>query len=185
MVQCPHCGEPAADRQETCYACGRKVRARGYKAEHHTNPLVFVGAGLVVVLVLGGLWLIRSNSARKQAALLEEEETLRVQDSIRRASHEWQAAVRAAQEDEEARALAAQLDDIQSRFQTVSLRVAAHPTPEQEQIIHHVETGLEQLRNTVIVLASSPDSAKPALRDSIQAGMGQLESLTRELAGTS
>ncbi len=184
MARCPHCGEPVAAGQENCYACGHKVRARGYKAEHHINPLVFIGAGLVVLFVLGGVWMIRSNAAKKQAALLAEEEAVRAEDSARRASHEWQAALRAAAEDKEARSFVAQLDDIESRFQTVSLRVAARPTPEQQHVMGSVEAGLEHLRYIVVVLASSPDSAKPALRDTIQAGMAGLEDLTRELAGS-
>ncbi len=183
MPKCPHCGEPVAAQQENCYACGHKIRARGYRAEHYVNPLVFVAAGLLVVVVAGVVLMSRANSAKKQAALAAEEEALRVEDSVRRASHAWQNALRAAQNDEEAQSFAAQLDDLESRFRTVSLRVAAHPTPEQERTISRVEAGLERLRQKVVVLASSADTEKPALRDTIQAGLSQLEDLTRELAG--
>lgn len=183
MARCPHCGEPVAAGQENCYACGHKVRARGYRAEHRVNPLVFVGAAVVAVLVLGGLWLMRSNAAKKQAVLAAEEEALRVQDSIRRVSHEWQDALHAARNDPEAQSFVAELDDIESRFESVRLRVAARPSAQQERVISRVEAELARLRETVVVLASLPEEEKPALRDSIAAGERGLEALTKELDG--
>jgi hypothetical protein len=184
MARCPHCGEPVADRQETCYACGHKVRARGYKAEHHVNPLVFVAAGLVVVLVLGGLWMIRNNAAKKQAAQVAEEEVLRAQDSTRRANRDWLDAERVAKEDNEVRALAVELDDMEGRLKSVRLRVAANPSPRQESIIRTAERQLALLREAAIVLGVLPEGERQAKRDSIQAGERRVEDLTKELGST-
>ena len=103
MARCPHCGETMAEGQENCYACGQHVRTRAFRHEHRANPVVIIAAFLtVVVLVFGGMWFIRATAARKQAALLAEEETVRVQDSSRRASREWQDALRVAKNDDEA-----------------------------------------------------------------------------------
>jgi len=181
MARCPHCNEPVSARQETCYACGHEVRARGYKAPHHVNPLVFVAAGLLAVGVLGTLWYSRANADKKEAALLAEEEALLVQDSVRRAKHEWLDAVRAAKDDEEVGALAVQFDDLESRFNSVRLRVAATPTPQQESVIRQVESGFALLHQSAIILGSSPEPERQELRDSIQAGILRVEELTRTL----
>jgi hypothetical protein len=185
MARCPHCGEAMADGQEHCYACGQHHRTRGaYRHEHRVNPLVYVATGLVVVLVLGSLLLMRANAARKQAALLAEQELLRVQDSTRRASHQWQSMVQFAKEDEEAQSLYAQLDDIQSRFESIRTRVASHPSPQQESIINRVESGLDSLRTSVVLLANAAEDEKPALRDSFQLGTQRLENLAKELGSS-
>ena len=184
MARCAHCGEPVADGQENCYACGQKARTRAYRAEHRVNPLVIIAACLTVILVLGGLWLIRANAAKKQVALLAEEDALRAQDSARRASHNWQDALRIAESDNEARSLAAELKDAEARFQSTRLRVAEPPSVQQESIISRFEVELELLRKIVVVLASSADTEKQSLRDSIQAGKRQVEALMKELGST-
>ncbi|MBN2465898.1 hypothetical protein JXD38_09800 [candidate division WOR-3 bacterium] len=185
MVRCPHCGESIADGQEHCYACGQHVRRRrAYQHEHRVNPLVFVGAGLIVVLVLGGLLMLRNKAAKKQAALTAAEEMQRVQDSTRRASHQWQTMVQFARNDAEARSLVADLDAIDSRFQSVRMRVASHPSPPQESIIRQQEAGLARLHEAIIILASADEDKKPEQRDSIEAGKQRLEALTRELGTT-
>jgi FtsZ-interacting cell division protein ZipA len=173
-----------AEGQETCFACGQHVRTRAFRHEHRANPVVIIAAFLtVVVLVFGGMWFIRAKAARKQAALLAEEETLRAQDSARRAAHEWQDAVRVAEKDDEARLLTAELDNIDGRFQSIRTRVASRPSPRQESIIREEEAELALLRHSIVVLASSPDDKKPAQRDSIQAGKRRVEDLTKELGG--
>jgi len=184
MARCAHCGEPVADGQENCYACGQKARTRAYRHEHRVNPIVIIGACLTVISVLGILWLNRTNAARKQAALLAEEEALRVQDSVRRAGHDWQEALRVAANDREARSLAAELEDAEARFQSTRLRVAEHPSVQQEGIISRFQAELELLRSTVVVLASSADTEKQSLRDSIQAGQRQVEALMIELGNS-
>jgi len=174
-----------ADGQEQCYACGQHVRTRrGYRHERHINPLVYVGAGLIVVLVLGALLLMRNNTARKQAAAAAEVEAQRVQDSTRRATHQWQEMVQAAQNDPEAQALTAELDDIDSRFESVRMRVASHPSPPQESIISQHEAELARLRESIVFLVSAEEGEKQAQRDSIEAGKQRLEDLTRQLGTT-
>jgi hypothetical protein len=172
----------AAD-QEHCFACGQNVRSRPFRHKHRVNPLVIVGACLTVVFVLGGLWLIRANAAKREAAQLAEEEALRVQDSARRAARQWQDAVRVAQEDEEAHSLVAELDYVESRFRSTRMRVAELPTVRQESIIVRVESELAQLRDAVVVLASSPETEKQVLRDSIDEGRRRIEALTKRLGG--
>jgi hypothetical protein len=173
-----------AERQETCYACGQHVRTRAYRHEHHVNPIVFIAAGLAAVSVLVVLWLSHANAARKQAALHAEEEVLRVQDSARRAVRDWQEALRVAEDDREARSLTAELDDAEARFQSIRLRVAEHPSVQQESIINRFQADLELLRQTIVVLASSADTEKQSLRDGIEAGKGQAEALMKELGST-
>jgi L-lactate utilization protein LutC len=173
-----------AEGQETCYACGQHVRTRAFRHEHRANPIVIVAVCLTVISVLGGVWISRANAARKQAALLAEEEALRVQDSARRANRQWLDAVRVAEKDEEVRALTVELDDIEARFKSVSLRVAANPTPQQESIIGQAEAELALLRQSAVVLASSPETEKQVVRDSIQAGRRRVQDLTKELGST-
>jgi len=186
MARCPQCGETMHKGQETCYACGTHVSTRAYRHEHEhrANPIVIIAAGLAVVVVLVGLWLIRANAARKQAALQAEEAALRAEDSVRLASRQWLDAVRVAESDDEALALAAEFDDLESRFRSIRTRVAASPSPQQESIIRRVEAGLELLRHSAVVLASSPQTEKQTLRDSIQAGLRRVEDLTEELGST-
>jgi hypothetical protein len=184
MALCPHCGETMAEGQETCYACGQHVRTRAYRHHHRANPIVIIAAGLAAVSVLGVLWFTRAKAARKQAALLAEEEVLRVQDSARRAVHDWQEALRVAEDDREARSLAAELDDAEARFQSIRLRVAEQPSVQQESIINRFHAELELLRQTIVVLASSADTEKQSLRDSFQAGKDQAEALMKDLGRT-
>jgi hypothetical protein len=184
MARCAHCGEPVADGQENCYACGQKARTRAFRHEHRANPLVIIAACLSVILVLGGLWLIRSNAAKKQAALFAEEEAVRAQDSVRRANREWLDAVRVAKDDDEVCALVAEFDDLESRFKSISLRVAVNPTPPQKSIIGRVEAELVLLRQSAVVLGVSPEAERQMVRDSIQAGRRRVEDLTKELGGT-
>jgi len=181
MARCPHCGESMTDDQEHCYACGQHVRARAYRHERRVNPLVYVGAGLIVVIVLGGLLLIRDNADKKQAVLAAEAETLRVQDSTRRASHNWQEALRMSEKDEEAQRLTGELNNLESRFESTRLRVAANPTPQQESIIGRVEAEFSLLRESVVVLASLAEAERQPMRDSIRAGARQIEDLTGKL----
>ena len=184
MARCPHCGEPIAKGQETCFACGQHVRTRAFRHKHRANPIVIIAACLAAISVLGILWFSRANAARKQAALLAEEEALRVQDSARRANRQWLDAVRVAEKDDEARALALEFDDIEARFRSVRLRVAANPSPQQESIIGLMEAGLALLRQSAVVLASCADTEKQTWRDSIQAGMRRGQDLTKELGRT-
>jgi hypothetical protein len=184
MARCRHCGEPVAAGQEYCYACGQKARTRGYRAEHRANPIVIIAACLAVILVLGSLWLTRANSAKKQAALLEEEEKVRVQDSTRRAARDWLDAQRTAAKDNEARALTAELDGIESRFQSIRVRVAEYPTVQQESIINRFVDELALLRYSVVILGSSAETEKQTLRDSIDVGTRRIEGLTKELGST-
>jgi len=184
MARCHHCGETMAEGQETCYACGQHVRARAYRHERRVNPIVIIATCLTVISVLGILWLNRANAARKQAALLAEEDSVRVHDSVRRASHQWLDALRVAQNDNEARALAAGLEDAESRFRSTRARVAEPPSVQQESIINRFQAELELLRQTIVVLASAADSEKQPLRDSIQAGKRHVEALMKELSST-
>jgi hypothetical protein len=184
MARCAHCGEPVADGQETCYACGQKARTRAFRHEHRANPIVVIAACVAVATVLGVLWFSRANAARKQAALLAEEEALRAQDSARHAARQWLDAERVAENDDEVRALTVELDDTEARFKSICLRVAAHPSPRQESIIGLAEAGLALLRQSAVVLASSPETEKQILRDSIQAGRRRVEDLTKELGST-
>ncbi len=181
MARCAHCGEPMAAGQENCYACGQDVRARPFRHKHRVNPLVIVGAGLTLVLVLGGVWLMRTNAAKKEAALLAEEEMLRSKDSARRAARQWLDAVRVAEADGEASSLSAELDDDEARFRSARLRLAEHPTVRQESIIGLVESEFAQLRQTVVVLASSDETQKRVLRDSIREGRRRIGDLTKNL----
>jgi len=184
MVVCPHCGETMAEGQENCYACGQHVRTRAYRHEHRANPIVLIAAGLVVVVVLGGLLLMRANAARKQAALFAEEEAGRVQDSVRLAGRQWADALKAAEKDNASLAIKAELDLVESRFQSVRTRLAASPSPQQESIIGQVEAELALLRHSDVVLASSSETERQTLRDSIQAGTHRVEDLTKELGST-
>jgi type II secretory pathway pseudopilin PulG len=173
-----------AEGQENCYACGQHVRTRAFRHERRANPIVIIAACVTVISVLGGLWFIRVNAARKQAALLAEEEALRIQDSARRAAHSWQDALQVAENDNEARLLAAELDDAEARFQSTRLRVAEHPSVQQEGIINRFHAELQLLRKTVVVLAASADTQKQSLRDTIQVGKRQVEALLEELGSS-
>jgi len=170
--------------QENCYACGQHVHARGYRHDRRANPVVLIAAGLMVVAVLGVLFFIRTNTARKQAAQAAEEEAGRAQDSARVAGRKWTDALKAAEKDATWQAINADLDLVESRFQSVCTRVAASPTPQQKSIIDRAEAEVTQLRHSAVEIVSLPDDERQALRDSIQAGMDRVEDLTRELGST-
>ena len=68
MPKCPHCGEAVTEGQETCFACGQKIRARVRRHERPHNPLVFVFVGVLLLAVIIGAIIVRAGRAKRMSS---------------------------------------------------------------------------------------------------------------------
>jgi len=76
------------------------------------------------------------------------------------------------------------LDDIENCFQSIRFWVAEFPTAQQESLISRFDDEVALLRHLLVIFASSAETEKQLLRDSISAGVRQIETLTQELSST-
>ncbi|HTW92480.1 MAG TPA: hypothetical protein VMH22_12325 [bacterium] len=168
--------------QTTCFACGQHKHERGLRHKHGASPVVIIAACLLVAVVLGGAYLAHANAAKKQAAQLAEQQSQQSEDASRQATRQWRDAERAAKNDDESRGFAAELDDLESRYQSTCTRVASQPTPQQKSIMSQVEAEMKRLRRSAVYIATTPEEQKPAMRDSIHAGEQRVTDLTNQLS---
>jgi hypothetical protein len=74
-----------SEGQETCFACGMKVRLRKRRSGKPVNVVLLVVAGLVVAAATGSFIAIQSGAARRRAAQARTLAQERAQDSLKRA----------------------------------------------------------------------------------------------------
>ena len=162
MPKCPHCGEQVSVGQETCFACGFKVRAgRGRRAKRRVNPLIFVIAGstLIVLAIVQSAGRHRKAAAEKAAV-----ELARVQDSVRRANQDT---AKARPESKDLTKLNADLDEVEKRFNEVDAAVRrGKVTSDQSRLSTSIRFEINRLRQ---VAASLPLATKMADQQKIMA----------------
>lgn len=180
MPKCPHCGEPIKLGQSQCYACGQKVTARRAAGKKPPlNPLIFVGAGLVVVVVAVGLLLTIPDKSKEDEARRLAAEQERVADSVRRANRE--ARMQSA-EFQEAERYRRENGELQLRFdRLVEQVVGDKPTPEQQRLMASIRTNLSRLAGMADRIASLPDKERKVETDSLRALQREVRSLISQL----
>lgn len=183
MARCPHCGEPVTAKQERCFACGQKIRTRGYRHRSPVNGLLIVVAGALFVVAIVGFVLIQSGAKTRTAKERESAELARVQDSVRAANRARQDAAREQNRDELALGLTAELAQIEQRFnRTRGEVVKGEPSPAQARIISEFNAEASRQRG----MAKALGGASPARRDSISVlmrdGQRRMRTLVSSLA---
>jgi len=166
MPKCPHCGEQVHAGQETCFACGWKVRARAYQQEKPHNARIFILVGGLLLVGVIGIGLVIAGSSRKAKVELVQQRQAEIRDSVRQAMKAKRDTMKVESENAETRALADELDKLDRRFNNVRQQVVRgdKPGPEQTRIISQIRTELSRLRG----VASSVDLAYGAKAESLK-----------------
>ncbi len=184
MRKCPHCGEPVEAGQETCFACGQKVRVRARRGRSPVNGVLLVVAGAVIVLAVTSLIIVRSRASRIHAAEARKRELARVQDSVRQASKAREDSISSiANTSKEVSDLNAEIGREEQRFKTTYNSVTqGRPSPEQVRLSGAAQSELMRLRQLVQALgATVRETERRQIRADIKAAMGRLRDVTSEL----
>ena len=186
MPKCPHCGEPVDAGQETCFACGQKVRRRRRQDARPTNPLIFVGAGAVMLIAAIGIIVAASGSSRNRAIAVKKAAEERVKDSVRKANRARQDTIKKATEkSQEERDINDELNKQDDRLRSVMREVIKDkPTEEQARLIGLAQSQLGRLRQVAgtMPLATTTEEReriKLSIRDGERQLRGTISDLTR------
>jgi len=166
--------------RERCFACGRRVRDRGYGRERKSaNPLVFIVAGAVVLVSVVTLFILRPKQSAAEAEQKQQAELTRVQDSVRRANVATRTGTRRSGEVER---LNKDIEKTAFRFEQVREQVVgAKPTPEQEKLIAQINAGLLRMRMQVAAVELADEVRRKALADSVREGARTVRSFISDL----
>jgi hypothetical protein len=179
MPKCPHCGEQVNAGQETCFACGRKVRARAYRQKRPLNSVVFIIAGVLLAGAIVGIVLVGAGNVRGAKRNLAEQRQAEIRDSVRQAMKAKRDTMKARSENVEISALGDEIDKLDQRFNNVRQQVVKDdkPGPEQTRIIGQIRTQIARLRG----ISSSFELATGAKADSLKQQVRDGERVVRAL----
>jgi predicted nucleic acid-binding Zn ribbon protein len=184
MAKCPHCGEPVAKGQETCFACGQKIRTRVRRHERPHNAAVFVFAGVLVLAVTAGVIIMNSGRAKRARSEAKRQEQAQVREAARAVAQAKRDSARAAAQDNAAAMLFLEIDKLEQRFNTVRKQVVRdQPSPAQAKLISQIRSEVAALRQLVKGIDAEPgpraDSLKSLLRDGQRTVRTLISSLSR------
>ncbi len=186
MAKCPHCGEVVAAGQETCFACGQKIRARVRRHERPHNAAVFVFAGLLVVAVTVGIIIMNSGRAKRaRSEAVRQEQALR-READRAAAQARRDSARAAVRNDAAGMLVQEVNDIEARFELVRKQVVRdQPSPEQAKVISQISRELTGLRQLVATMEGQSGAPADSLKDQLRDGERRVRTLISALSRAS
>jgi len=175
-----------ADGQETCFACGQKVRARVRRHERPHNAAIFLLAALLVLAAIGGIILMSSgrakrarNEARRQAQALREE-------ANRAAAQAKRDSTRASVRNDATAMLVQEVSDLEQRFNLVRKEVVrGQPSPAQAKLISQINSELTSLRQLATVIAGQSGPAADSLKDELRDGERTVRTLISALSRAS
>jgi predicted nucleic acid-binding Zn ribbon protein len=182
MAKCPHCGETVAPGQERCFACGQLVRSLRRGQRRPVSGLLFVAAGLAVLVAVVAFIVVASQSGRKAAAERERAELERVQDSVRAANRAMRDTARLENQDDATRGLIAELGEIEARFNRIKRDVVkGQPSAEQQRIISQFGAELGRARQLAAALGDLPPARQDSIKVQLREAQRQLRTLTSAL----
>ncbi|MCL6465192.1 MAG: zinc-ribbon domain-containing protein [candidate division WOR-3 bacterium] len=186
-MRCPHCGEPVRPGQETCFACGEKLRTRHFRRQQNFDVrIVIFGVALLVVGLVGFLIVqlggraavtkdgnrkpikqVSGNKSRKPALKHDTTSGLSA-DTIRSVTD----AVEVARAKE-------QLERLKKRYETVKGQVLGEsPTPEQRDLMALIDRELTLFQRKIGEFAGSLTAQrKQALEKEIAAQQREINNL--------
>ena len=184
MAKCPHCGEVVVKGQETCFACGQKVRTRARRGARPVNPAVFVFAGVLLLAGTVGIIIVNSGRARQARSDVRKQEQARVKDSIRDAIQAQRDSARAVARTDATAILVDEVNKLEQRFDIVRREVVKdQPSPAQAKLISEIRSEVVRLRQLAVTIAGQPgprgDSLKLQLRDGERVVRTLISNLTR------
>jgi predicted nucleic acid-binding Zn-ribbon protein len=183
MAKCPHCGEVVVKGQETCFACGQKIRARVRRAERPHNAAVFVFAGLLVVAVTVGIIIMNSGRAKRaRSEAIRQEQELR-READRAAAQSKRDSARAVARNGASSMLVQEVNDIEARFELVRKQVVRdEPSPAQAKVISQISSELTSLRQLVATMEGQPGPPADSLKDQLRDGERRVRTLISALS---
>jgi len=183
MPKCPHCGEVVAEGQETCFACGQKVRARVRRHARPHNAAVFVFAGLLVLAVTVGIIIMNSGRAKRARSEARRQEQALHREAGRAAAQAKHDSARAAARHDAAGMLVQEVNDIESRFNLVRKKVVENqPSPAQAKLISQISTEIATLRRLTATMGSQPNAANDSIKEELRDGERLVRSLISALS---
>jgi predicted nucleic acid-binding Zn-ribbon protein len=186
MAKCPHCGEVVVKGQETCFACGQKVRARVRRAERPHNAAVFVFAGLLLLAVTVGIIIMSSGRAKRaRSEAVRQEQQLR-KEADRAAAQAKRDSARAAVRNDAAGMLIQEVNDIEARFELVRKQVVRdQPSPAQAKLISQISSELTSLRQLVVTMEGQSGAPADSLKEGLRDGERRVRTLISALSRAS
>lgn len=140
-MRCPHCGEPVRAGQETCFACGEKLRVRRFRRGQTLDIRIVILGLVLVVLGLSGFWAVYL-AGRKTVGndkKMPRKKVREVQPTPTQTSDTLRQAVDRV-EIERARG---QLERLKNRYATLKSQVLGEtPTPEQRELMVQIDREL-------------------------------------------
>jgi predicted nucleic acid-binding Zn ribbon protein len=183
MPKCPHCGEAVTVGQETCFACGQKIRARVRRQERPHNPLIFVFVGLLVLaVVVGAIVMISGRGKRASSEAYRQQQAL-IQEAARAAAQAKRDSARAAVRNDATGMLVQEVNDIEARFNSVSRQVVEkEPSPAQAKLIAEINAEIVKLRQLTATAGSGPSAANDSIKEALRDGERTVRSLISALS---
>ncbi|OYD13911.1 hypothetical protein CH330_09800 [candidate division WOR-3 bacterium JGI_Cruoil_03_51_56] len=181
MHKCPYCGEPVESGQERCFACGRRLTGRrGNRRKKPVNPLIFVAAGIALIVAVIGIIIAVPKQSRTRKVKKEKAKIERVRDSVRRANRKPHIANVS---DKEIERLKGGLGTVEFRFNRVyEQTVGKKPTGEQQKITNQFRSQMSRLKSMIAQMATAPKPKRSQIADSVRVGQRQLRTLVSKLA---
>ena len=183
VAKCPHCGEVVAKGQETCFACGQKIRARVRRHERPHNAAVFVFAGVLVLAVIVGIIIMFAGRAKRSSSEAYRQKQAQIQEEARIAAQAKRDSARKAAGSDATSMLNQEVNDLESRFGLVRQQVVKdQPSPEQAKLISQISAEIAALRQLTAAIASQPGVAPDSLTGQLRDGERTVRSLISSLS---
>jgi len=183
MAQCPHCGESVAKEQETCFACGQKVRTRAYRAGQQASPAILILAGGLVLAGIVGVILVSAGRTRRARIAAAEQERAYVRDSVRGAARARRDTAKLAARSAAATALTGEIDKLEHRFNLVRRQVIKdQPSPAQTKLVAQISAEIARLRQLGVGVGDQTGSKSDSVRDEIRDGARTVRALISDLS---
>ena len=183
MPKCPHCGEAVNEGQETCFACGQKIRARVRRHQRPHNPLIFVFVGLLVLAVVVGTIVMISGRAKRASSEAYRQAQAQIEEAARAAAQAKRDSARAAVRNDATGMMAQEVNDIEARFNLVRKQVVENqPSPAQAKLISQISAEIATLRQLTATMGSQPSAANDSIQEQLRDGERTVRSLISSLS---
>lgn len=172
MIRCPHCGEPATEVQEKCFACGQYLRKgdRGVRLWRQGLPrqvvlFALIGVVSVLAVALSTLFVRPSRAGTAQVP-----QARRLPKTSRREPPKGR---RPAGADRRGERVLGRVEKMEQRFADISARLADREvSPEVNRMMAEIKAGLAKMK----LLASSLGAVQTrAEQDSLQRLVAETE----------
>ncbi|MGQ9678592.1 MAG: zinc ribbon domain-containing protein [bacterium] len=177
-MRCPHCGEPVQRGQETCFACGEKLKVRRFRRGQIFDLRILILVAALAVVGLSGLLVFHLRGRKTELKTGQKKRSPKVQkgqvvtastdDTVRQPAD--RADIERARE---------QLDRLEKRYATVKSQVVGeNPTPEQRELMAQIDRKLSIFQRRVGEYAGAIKSQqKQSLQKELNAQQREINNL--------